>query len=75
MKPAGGASSLCIRTDLGETLPANQTACGIAKCSGKDLFGAVTCPVQEDVVKVSPSMQTVVEAGAWTGESASTTGW
>ena len=38
------------------------------------LFGAATCPVQKDVMKASSSLQTVVEAGAWTGESASTTG-
>ena len=38
------------------------------------LFGAATCPVQRDVMKASSSMQTVVEAGAWLGESTSTTG-
>ena len=31
-------------------------------------------PVQKDVMKASSSMQTVVEAGAWNEESASTTG-
>ena len=38
------------------------------------LFGAATCPVQRDVMKVSSSMQTVVEAGAWLGERTSMTG-
>ena len=38
------------------------------------LFGTATCPVQRDVMKASSSMQTVVEAGAWLGESTSTTG-
>ena len=37
------------------------------------LFGTATCPVQKDVMKASSSMQTAVEAGAWTGESTSTT--
>ena len=37
------------------------------------LLGAATCPVQRDVTKASSSMQTVVEAGAWLGESTSTT--
>ena len=38
------------------------------------LFGATICPVQKDVMKESPSMPTVVEADALTGESASMTG-
>ena len=54
----------------GDAHTQNQTACWIAGT----LLGAATCPVQNDVMKASSSVQTVVAAGAWTGESASTTG-
>ena len=74
MKMAGGASTPCILADLGETLPTKSDGLWESKQPhAGTLFGAATCPVQKDVMKASFSMQTVVEAGTWTEESASTT--
>ena len=78
MKMAGGASTPCIRTDLwGDAPLQNQTACGKANShmQGLCLGQRHVCPVQRDVIKAASStMQTVVKAGAWLGESTSTTG-
>ena len=75
MKMAGGASTPCIRTDLVDSSSTKSDGmCESKQPHGGTLFGAATCPVQKDVMKASPSMQTAVEAGAWTGENASTTG-
>ena len=62
----------CIRTDLEEMFPSKTEGLWESKQPhANTLFGATICPVQKDVMKASSSMQTVVEAGAWTGESAS----
>ena len=60
----------------GETLPCKiKRPVGSKQPHAGTLFGAATCRVQRDVMKAASScMQTVVEAGAWLGESTSTTG-
>ena len=53
MKMAGGALTPCIRTDLGETLPFKiRRPVGKQTATCRDLFGAATCPVQNDVMNV-----------------------
>ena len=76
MKMAGGASTPCIRTDLwGDAPLQNQTACGKQTATCRDFVWGSDMPIQRDVMRAaSSSMQTVVEAGAWLGESTSATG-
>ena len=53
MKMARGASTPCIRTDLWETLPAKSDGLRESKQPhARTLFGAATCPVQNDVMNV-----------------------
>ena len=75
MKMAGGSFDPCIRKDLEETL-----LCKIRRPEGKqtathrDFVLGSAMPSAERCDKSVPQHATVVEAGAWTGESASTTG-
>ena len=53
MKVAGGASTPCIRTDLVESSSTKSDGmCESKQPHAGTLFGAATCPVQNDVMNV-----------------------